>query len=126
MEQEQQRLQREQEQDKANNAMAVQLMNQYHPKIDWHQALDLVKRHNRNLAGIEAEIRQKFGLRLLLINPGNTNMRLNYDGSQTDEGLKLIESIIKTFPPPAGMSINIYRDQQCKQVITYTQLSDVL
>ena len=35
--------------------MAIQVMNQF-PKIDWHQALDLVKRHNRNLAGIKAEI----------------------------------------------------------------------
>lgn len=80
--------------------MAIQVMNQY-SKLDWNEALQLVKKHNRNMAAITREMTpSKIPISLSVVNPGNTMMCLKAQFDQNEEGMVIITRLQQRFPPP--------------------------
>ena len=51
-------------------------------------------------------------------------MKITNNFNNSDAGMIIITYLVKTFPPPQGMYLNLYRDVTCRQVITYGQLSE--
>ena len=121
---------KQQEEDKERNQKVIKLCQKF-PNVDTPTALFMLEMCSWNIEGAEQQIRDQLQIQkqsqpqiqLQLVNPGNLQMRDTKDFQADKEGYEIITFLNQRFPPPSGSCLNLYRDQACTQLISYTMLS---
>ena len=79
-----------------------------------------------NVSQAEQAFKDKQVIELTIINGGNKNMTNTHRYKLNETGMEIIYHLQKVFPPPPNTYLNLYKQQNYTQTITYGMLSEQL